>query len=73
VRSGEVTLVINTSSTPQSIRDSFSLRRAALDTRTAYFTTLAGAAAAAEGMALSRSGAPQVTALQDFHAGDWSR
>ncbi len=67
VRGGAVALVINTSSTPQSIKDSYSLRRAALESATPYFTTMAGAQAAAEGMVLLKEGPASVRALQDFH------
>ncbi len=67
----DIALVVNTSGTPQSILDSFTLRRAALETSTPYFTTMAGALAAAEGMGLLGDGKLGVTALQDFHAGSW--
>ncbi len=68
LRGGTVAMVVNTSSTPQSIRDSFSMRRAALEAGVPYFTTLAGASAAAEGMVLAKQGRLSITALQDFHA-----
>ncbi|MFT4570550.1 MAG: carbamoyl-phosphate synthase large subunit [Hyphomicrobiaceae bacterium] len=67
----DVALMVNTSDSPQSILDSFSLRRATLETSTPYFTTMAGALAAAEGMTLLGEGRLTVTALQDFHSGDW--
>ena len=72
IRGGDVDLVINTSSSPQSVRDSFTLRRAALEVGVPYFTTIAGAVAAAEGMTMVDRSRPRVTALQDFHAGNWS-
>jgi len=71
IRSGKVQLVLHTVGDPKSVQDSFSMRRAALETATPYFTTIAGAAAAAEGLLLLRDGV-KVTALQDFHAGNWS-
>ena len=42
LRAGRVDLVVNTTSSPQSIVDSFSLRRTALETRTPYITTIEG-------------------------------
>ena len=60
--------MINTVGTPQSIQESFSIRRAALECGVPYFTTAAAAEAASMGIAL-RDGAPlRVNALQDLHA-----
>jgi len=72
IRGGRVQLVIHTVGDAKSVKDSFSMRRAALETATPYFTTIAGAAAAAEGMLLRNGSGVRVTALQDFHAGKWS-
>ncbi len=44
----KIALVINTSQGKQSIKDSFSLRRAALTSGTPYYTTIAGANAITE-------------------------
>jgi len=66
---GEVALVINTPAGAASYRDSFPLRRAALETRVPYFTSLAAAAAAAGAIELLRAGPLGVTALQDLHPG----
>ena len=69
IEEGRVQLVINTSSTPQSVKDSYSLRRSALEVGVPYFTTPAGAAAAAAAIAvLKTKGTPTVYALQDLHA-----
>jgi carbamoyl-phosphate synthase large subunit len=68
LKAGEVALVLNTTSSPESIVDSFSIRRTALETRTPYFTTIAGAAAAAVGMVQRAHGTPEVRTLQEFHA-----
>ncbi len=55
--SGDVQVVINTeTSESDSRRDSFSIRRAALVNRVVYYTTVAGAAAAARGLAGARKG-----------------
>ena len=68
LQAGQVALVVNTTSTPQSIVDSFSLRRTALETRTPYVTTVEGASAAAEASA-ERAAAPlTVRTLQEYHA-----
>ncbi len=67
LKAGEVALVLNTTSSPESIVDSFSIRRTALETRTPYFTTIAGAAAAALGMVERAHGKPSVRTLQEFH------
>ncbi len=69
IEEGRIQLVINTSSTPQSVKDSYSLRRSALELGVPYFTTPAGAAAAADAIAvLKTKSTPTVYALQDLHA-----
>lgn len=69
IEEGRVQLVVNTSSTPQSVKDSYSLRRSALELGVPYFTTPAGAAAAADAIAvLKTKSTPTVYALQDLHA-----
>ncbi len=51
VKNGEVNLIINTvDSKPLVMRDSYSIRHAALQGRVTYYTTLAGARAACIGM-----------------------
>ncbi len=51
VKNGEVNLIINTvESKPAVMRDSYSIRNAALQGRVTYYTTLAGARAACVGM-----------------------
>ena len=51
IKNGEVKLIINTvDSTPSAMRDSYSIRHAALQGRVTYYTTLAGARAACLGM-----------------------
>ncbi len=51
VKNGEVSLIINTvESKPAVMRDSYSIRHAALQGRVTYYTTLAGARAACVGM-----------------------
>jgi carbamoyl-phosphate synthase large subunit len=51
IKNGEVSLIINTvDSKPAVMRDSYSIRHAALQGRVTYYTTLAGARAACVGM-----------------------
>jgi carbamoyl-phosphate synthase large subunit len=67
LRRGEVALVINTPAGAAGFRDSFPIRRTALECRVPYFTTLAAAAAAAEGIALLERGPFDVRPLQEHH------
>jgi carbamoyl-phosphate synthase large subunit len=66
IRSGEVQLVINTASTPQSIADSFTIRRSALTHGIPHYTTMAGARAAVHAIAALKSGALEVAPLQSY-------
>ncbi len=51
LKNGEINLIVNTvDSTPAAMRDSYSIRHAALQGRVTYYTTLAGARAACVGM-----------------------
>ncbi len=51
IKNGEINLIINTvDSKPSAVRASYSIRHAALQGRITYYTTLAGARAAAMGM-----------------------
>ncbi len=51
IKNGEVSLIVNTvESNPSVMRDSYSIRHAALQGRVTYYTTLAGARAACIGM-----------------------
>ena len=51
MKNGEVQLVFNTTEGRQSLEDSFSLRRTALMMKIPYYTTTAGALAAAQAIA----------------------
>jgi carbamoyl-phosphate synthase large subunit len=68
IRSGSVQLVICTTDTsnPQAVRDSASMRRAALEQGIPYFTTAAGAKAAAAAIQALREGPLVPVALQDL-------
>ena len=51
IKNGEVSFIVNTvDSKPSAMRDSYSIRHAALQGRVTYYTTLAGARAACMGM-----------------------
>ncbi|MCW5891521.1 MAG: carbamoyl-phosphate synthase large subunit [bacterium] len=68
MKRGDVALVVNTPSGVGSVRDSFPIRRTALECRVPYFTTIAAAAAAAAGIELLREGPFQVLPLQEHYA-----
>ncbi len=63
---GGVHLVINTVGGAESRRDSFSLRRTALQRGLPYFTTLSGARAAVAALGKLKAGALEVCSLQEF-------
>ena len=67
MRHGRIHLVINTPKGSGAQRDSFPLRRAALEWKVPYFTTIAGAAAAAEGIEFLRRQGLSVRSLQEYH------
>ena len=67
IQAGTIALVINTTEGVQSLSDSFSIRRSALECRIPYFTTVAGASAAAEGIARLHQGLLGVTPIQEYH------
>jgi carbamoyl-phosphate synthase large subunit len=67
IRAGEIALVINTPAGAESVRDAFPIRRAALECGVPYFTTLAAAAAAADGIEHLQAGTFSVRPLQSYH------
>jgi carbamoyl-phosphate synthase large subunit len=68
IKNGSVHLVFNTTEGAQAMNDSRSLRRAALLHKVPYYTTLAGAMAAAEGIRAYQAGDLEVRALQEYFA-----
>jgi carbamoyl-phosphate synthase large subunit len=68
IKNGRVQLVFNTTEGAQALADSRSLRRAALLQKVPYYTTLAGAMAAAQGIKATLEGDLEVRALQDYFA-----
>ena len=70
MKNGEVQLVFNTTEGRQSLEDSFSLRRTALMMKIPYYTTTAGALAAAQAIGARAEGTLEVRSLQSYH---WER
>jgi len=68
IKNGSIQLVFNTTEGAQALADSRSLRRAALLHRVPYYTTLAGAIAASQGIRAYIAGDLEVRALQDYFA-----
>jgi carbamoyl-phosphate synthase large subunit len=66
---GAIQMAVNTAAGRRAARDAGSIRRAALDARVLYFTTIPGAHAAAEAVATLRRGPLSVRALQDDATG----
>jgi len=66
IKKGEVAMVINTPQDAHSHADSYQIRRHALDYQVPYFTTMAGAEAAAEGIEYLEQREFEVHALQDY-------
>ncbi|MFN3837884.1 MAG: carbamoyl-phosphate synthase large subunit [Brevundimonas sp.] len=66
MKNGEVQLVFNTTSGKQSLQDSFSLRRTALMMKMPYYTTTAGALAAAQAIGAIKAGDLDVRPIQDY-------
>jgi len=66
MKNGDVQLVFNTTEGAQAVRDSFDLRRTALLHKIPYYTTVAGAQAAARGIVAVRAGELDVRPLQSY-------
>ncbi len=71
IRSGEVQMVINTAQGPQSVADSFDIRRSALTAGVPHYTTSAGARAAVSAIAALRAGTLEVAPLQSYFRGSY--
>ena len=66
IKNGEIAMIINTvDDSPSSIKDSYSIRRTALQGKVTYFTTIAGAKAASAGIALLQK--MTVCSVQELH------
>jgi carbamoyl-phosphate synthase large subunit len=66
MKNGEVQLVFNTTEGKQSLADSFELRRTALMMKTPYYTTAAGALAAAQAIIATVEDTLEVRPLQSY-------
>ena len=67
IKNGDVQLVINTPSGRQSKSDSSSIRKAAVNYKVPYITTIAAATAAARGINARRRGGTEIRSLQTCH------
>jgi len=63
----EIQLVINTTKTQGSIRDSYSIRRTSLMYNIPYYTTIAGAKVAVDAIGLLKNTEVKVNSLQSIH------
>jgi carbamoyl-phosphate synthase large subunit len=68
LRAGTIAMVINTPKGSGAQKDSFAVRRTALESQVPYFTTIAGADAAAEGIEFLQGRPLAVQSLQVYHA-----
>jgi len=66
MKNGDIQLVFNTTEGKQSVEDSFSLRRTALMMKIPYYTTAAGALAAAQAIRALAQGDLEVRPLQSY-------
>jgi carbamoyl-phosphate synthase large subunit len=66
IKKGAIAMVINTPQDAHSRADSYYIRRCALEYQIPYFTTIAGAEAAAEGIEYLKERDFDVQALQDY-------
>ena len=62
----KISLVINTTSEKKSIQDSWSLRRAALNNKVPYFTTLAGAKACTQAINSLKNKSIEIKRIQEL-------
>ena len=65
IKNHEISLIVNTTEGPKAIADSATIRRSALQNKVYYTTTLAGAEALCQALAVS--GSMPVHRLQDLH------
>jgi carbamoyl-phosphate synthase large subunit len=68
IKNGEINLVINTPSGKLGLYDDSYIRKAAIQYKITYITTLAAASAAAKGIAAFQKDKPSVKSLQSYHS-----
>jgi len=66
IKNGDIQLLINTTEGAQSTADSYLLRRAALENRVPYFTTVAGSSAMLQAVTALSRGELEVASLQSY-------
>jgi len=69
IRNREIQLVVNTPAGRQSLHDDSYIRKAAIQYKVPYITTIAAAIAAAKGIDASRKGRGEIRSLQEYHKG----
>jgi carbamoyl-phosphate synthase large subunit len=69
IKNREIQLVVNTPAGRQSLHDDSYIRKAAIQYKVPYITTIAAAIAAAKGIDASRRGRGEVRSLQEYHKG----
>ena len=69
IKNGEIQLIINTPSGKISAHDDSDIRKSAIRHKVPYITTIAAAAATAEGIAARQAGETSVRSLQEWLAG----
>jgi len=68
IKNGEIQLIINTPTGKQSKHDDSYIRKAAIQYKIPYITTVAAATAAAKGIEAFRKKQSEVKSLQEYHA-----
>ena len=66
IKNNKISLVFNTTETPQAIKDSKSIRRSALEAETPYYTTVSGAIAAVLGIKSIKNKELSVKTIQSY-------
>ncbi len=66
IKNGEIAMVINTTHGAQAVADSFSIRRETLIHGVTYYTTMAGARAAVDGIVAIKQEELGVKPLQEY-------
>ena len=64
---GNINLVINTTKTQNSLRDSYSIRRTSLMSNIPYYTTMAGAKVAVDAIEILKKNSLTIRSLQSIH------
>lgn len=65
----EVSLIINTPSSKQTVKDGFQIRRAAVDFSVPYITTIQAALAAADAIEAMKKGKITIQSMGEYHTG----